>query len=198
MVAAMGGDPNWQIETVREARERGDVKTVVAALTSTDQEVRWVAANSLRKLGSPEAAGALLRVARDSKDDRLRTLSLKALAAIGDSSMSETLVDIATDENQFEVRLTAISALADLGDRRATGLLAAVVGDVDLPAKAGRLRARSATRWAIQRLVDLDAVDAVPALDASLQHLAFRERRHAQRALRELRALEPPVRRNLS
>jgi HEAT repeat protein len=181
------------LAAVIDARERGDVDAIIEALADTDREVRWVAANSLRSLKSPKAVEALLRLARDSRDESLRILALKALGATGDPRVASALLDIASEEVPFGVRVTAISALADLKVERAIPLLSAIVADERLARAAGsRLNARSSVRWAIRRLVELNAVDAVPVLERALAHLGLRERRHARRAIRLLRSTRRP------
>lgn len=172
------------------ARDRGDVGAVIEALSSTDRDVRRVAARSLRLLKPREALDPLIRLAKHASDEDLQILALKALAAIGDPACAPALAEIATNIRRFSVQVTAISALADLGDERAAQLLVGLVGDEDLRSRAGsELNTRSTVRWAVDRLADLGALEAVPVLRQAIPRLGMRERRRARRAIRIIEAM---------
>jgi HEAT repeat protein len=169
------------------ARERGDVDALIAALSDTDREVRLLAANQLRRLGSPRAVQPLLRLARDSSDQGLRILALKAVGAAGDGTAASALAEIAQADNPVDVRVTAIAAVIDLRDQRAAQLLADLVGSAELGRSGRPPHARSSLRWALDRLVELDATETVPAIERALPNLRFLDRHHAHRAIRRLR-----------
>jgi HEAT repeat protein len=191
-MGAAGGSPYSErpLTAVIEARERRDVDFLVARLSDTNPNVRRLAADALKQLGSPEALEPLLRLARDSNDRLLRLVAINGIAAIGDPAAASTLVEIAT-ENSLDVRVNAIQALIDLDDDRAPGLLAdLVVASYEL----GRLGPRPAfsgsrLRWALDQLVSLRATEEIPKIEQALPRLGFRDRRYARRALKRLRQL---------
>lgn len=178
------------LTAVIEARERRDVDFLVARLSDTDHNVRRLAADALRQLGSPEALEPLLRLARDSNDRLLRLVAINGIAAIGDPAAASTLVEIAS-ENSLDLRANAIQALIDLDDDRAPELLADLVAASYELGRVSPRRAfaRSRLRWALDQLVSLRATEEIPKIEQALPGLRFRDRRYARRALKRLRQL---------
>jgi len=175
------------LTAVIEARQRGDVDALIAALSDTDQNVRRVSANGLLSLGSPKAIEPLLRLARDSADEVLRLLAIKAIGAAGGGGQEPELVAIALGPNSLDVRVTAIAVLVDLGDPRSVALLAGLIDSDELSGRPPRVpHARSSLRWALDRLVEVKGVEAIPSIERGLRRLDFRDRRYARRALRRL------------
>lgn len=176
------------ITAVLQARDRGDVESVIAALTDTNPEVRLIAADSLGRLRSASALEPLLRVARHSSDEMLRRAAIVAAGSVGGESAAETLVEIAGGDNPVSVRVAAISALVNLREERSKQLLAALVGSDDLTGTLPRPRyARSYLQWALRQLVKLRATETIPVIEQVLPRLGFVDRRHARRAIRRLR-----------
>jgi hypothetical protein len=50
-----------------------------------------------------------------------------------------------------------------------------------------RLKPRWVRRWAADRLIELDAVDALDRIEAALPRVPFSHRRHLRRVIRKLR-----------
>lgn len=141
---------------------------------------RVSAAFALGDLGDPAAVGPLLRCLR-ANDDLLRNASVKALATIGDRSAVSPLIEVATADEASGVRITAIDALASLGEPRGIQMLVELALDPS-PLLSGvsrtfkshvssryqpRLAARRIRAWALKRLRELHAVEALGRLEAS-------------------------------
>ena len=161
--------PSESITAVIDARERGDVAFLVERLADPNHEVRWVAANSLRKLGAAEAVEPLLRIAENPSDESFRVLALKA---VGESAIPRLLEIAAADEPEA-VRTTAVDALVRLDARGA------------VPALVVLVRAESA-----RRLVDLRATEAVVDLRVASKQGGLLTRLSIWRAAQKLQAME--------
>lgn len=161
--------PTESITSVIDARERGDVAFLVERLADPNQEVRWVAANSLRKLGAAEAVEPLLRIAENPSDESFRVLALKA---VGESAIPRLLEIAAADEPEA-VRTTAVDALVRLDARGA------------VPALVVLVRAESA-----RRLVDLRATEAVVDLRVASKQGGLLTRLSIWRTAQKLQAME--------
>lgn len=170
-----------------QARDSHDVETLCAALSDTDPKVRRLAVHSLLKLGSPKAVDPLMRLARDSSDLQLRLLAINAVAAAGGAGRTSDLVQLAKSPNPLDVRVNAISALIDLRIPQAERLLAELVESDELTRNSGRFQfQRARLRWALSKLVELEAVDAIPSIERVLPLLDFRDRLRGRRAIRKL------------
>jgi HEAT repeat protein len=177
------------VAAVLQARDSQDVETLCEALSDTDPSVRRLAADSLRRLGSPRAVDPLMRIARDSSDLLLRLVAINAVAAAGGGGRADELAEIAGPPNPLDVRVGAISALIDLGEPQARVLLAELVESDELTRKSGRIHFRRARlRWALTQLVELEAIDAIPSIKRALPHLDFRDRLRGRRAIRKLQS----------
>lgn len=178
---------NRPLTAVLQARDSHDVETLCAALSDTDPKVRRLAVHSLLKLGSPKAVDPLMRLARDSSDLQLRLLAINAVAAAGGAGRTSDLVQLAKSPNPLDVRVNAISALIDLRIPQAERLLAELVESDELTRNSGRFQFRRARlRWALSKLVELEAVDAIPSIERVLPLLDFRDRLRGRRAIRKL------------
>jgi HEAT repeat protein len=107
-----------EITALVEARERGDVAYLVEHLADTNQEIRWIAANSLRKLGSAEAVEPLLRIAENAADESFRVLALKAVGEAGDTSACPRLRALADGDAPIGVRVTGLTRLPGFATAR--------------------------------------------------------------------------------
>lgn len=188
-------DGSWDSASVREARERGDVEYLIAALSDTDTWVRGSAARSLGVLGHPAAVAPLIRLLRAS-DDGLRVNALRALRRIGDARAAPAVYEVAASSSTpLGVRFSAMLTLAGLGDRRAVGLLVSVLtepnldGQLAIPASATlpRTSVKVVKKKAARELVALGATEAIPALADALPRLSWRERLRVSSTIRRLR-----------
>ena len=138
------------------ARESGDIAAPVDLLTGTDRRGRISAA---RHLGELRAVGAVLPLTRclDAGDDVLRMGALKALGQIGDESAADAVARAGEEDESVLVKCSAASALRALNDDRATPVLVTVL---ETTTASGHAR-----NWAAKQLVELRAVEAIPALD---------------------------------
>ena len=143
----------------REARERGDLDTLLELLSSSDRLERIYAVANLGDADDPRVRAALVRCLQSS-DDQLRIGALKAFANLGAQDAVEDVFDLAVGDTSAEVRVTAIQTLVTLRDRRATEPILTMLRRDDLPWP------RWYGKWASKALVELDAVDAIPALEA--------------------------------
>lgn len=191
-----------------EARERGDLATLLDLLVDTDYQTRWAAAQQLGKLGNPAAVPALIR-ALGAADDGLRVSAIKSLAMIADPAALTALVEVAHSDPASGVRVTAADALAKLGDPRGIDMLLALALDPApemiltsdrnfRAAEGGRFFARfmSGTdaeiahtrRWALKRLRELRATEALTRIDAAPRPRSLRTRLALSRTRRALRS----------
>jgi len=150
-----------------EARKRGDFKALVDLLADTDYRTRWAAAQQLGRLGDPAAVPPLLRTLH-SADDGLRVSAIKSLAMIGDSAAVPALAEVASHDTASGVRVTAVDALAALGDPRGIDMLVT-------------------RRWALKRLRELRAAEALTQLEAAPRARSLRTRLALARTRRALR-----------
>jgi HEAT repeat protein len=191
-----------------EARKRGDLQALLDLLADTDLMTRWAAAQQLGRLGNPAAVAPLVR-ALQANDDGLRVSAAKSLAMIGDHAALPALIEAATNDPASGVRVTAVDALAVLGDPRGVELLVSLALDpapaiiatstrYQRPAEGGRLFARfistrdneiaQTRRWALKRLRELRATEALPRLEAAPRPRPVRTRLALWRTLRALRS----------
>jgi HEAT repeat protein len=177
------------------------VEALIELLTASRPLTRVSAAARLGDLGEPAAVGPLLRCLQ-ANDDLVRNAALKALGKIGDHSAVSALIEVATVDEASGVRTMAIDALATLGEPRGIEMLAQLAVDPSpLLATATRtfrspttsrshptIRVRRIRAWALKRLRDLHAVDAVGRLEASPPPRSPLLRVRYARTLRALRA----------
>lgn len=177
--------PAGAITEVADARQRRDVGYLIERLADPNQEVRWVAANSLRTLGvdAAPAVDALLRIAENAADEPFLILALKALGEAGQESAVPRLRTIAAGDEPLTVRATAMRALVRLHDRAVVPLL------LDL-ARGTKGVSASARRWAARRLVDLKATEAIPGLESASRRGGPITRLALWRAVRELQEVD--------
>jgi HEAT repeat protein len=110
----------------------------------------------------------------------MRLCALKALAALGDPAAISTVAEVASGAEPFGVRATAAETLAALGDQRAPAVLADLLVDPANPYP------RSYAKWASKLLIQLRAVETVPALRAAQLRTGWRIRRRLARTIRTL------------
>jgi len=184
---------------VREAERDRDVEALVTLLNATTPMTRIGAAQALGRLEDPMAVEPLLRCLH-AHDDGLRVSALKALSRIADRSAIPGILAVAMNDDAAGVRATAIDALATVGDPEGAQMLAQLAIDpMRLLGSASRnirlrgsgwqpkVSTRQTQKWALKRLRQLHAVDAIPRLEGSRPprdpFLRFRLRR-TLRALR--------------
>jgi HEAT repeat protein len=165
-----------------DARERGDVDSLLALLTSTDVAARETAIYNLGKLGDSTASEPLKRFL-NSNDQGVRILVLRALARIGDRSVIPDVYESAVEDASFLVRVTAMKTLATLGDRRAVELLGSALNEEGVPDP------RWFRNWASKVLIELGGVGAIPNLEAALRDAGPIGRLRLKRAIRTLKRL---------
>lgn len=185
----MSGSP---LTRVRRSYWAGDVEDVVRVLReSPDMRARRSAAEYLGRMGDRRALKPLLR-SLEVSDLLLKNLAVKALALLGDPAAAPALFELAASAASPGVRVTAMSALGDLGDRRSVGLIVELLLDDELaqwmqqPDGLPQTSIRRRRRWAARRLVELDAKEVVPALEAALPGVELRKRRQLRRLIRKL------------
>jgi HEAT repeat protein len=144
----------------REARDRGDVEALIAMLGETDRTRRLAA---VANLGDPQFLRASLPLLRclQAADENLRIGALRALAEIGDSSTAGEIAGAAAEDDSLAVRVAAMEALATMRDQRAVLLIQSALSQ---PQPKWRQWFR---RWAAKKLVELDATEAIPDLEAA-------------------------------
>ncbi len=172
-------DPNHPVIAARNARDRGDVDSLVALLADTDQLARWAAAQNLGDLGDPRAVGPLIRCLQ-AADPGLQISALKALARIGDPTVTEEVFDVASGDAPFGVRAEAAATLGSLGDARAAKLIGAMLREPDNPYPRGT------RKWATKLLVELNGTDAIADLLAARSGAGVVGRWRLWRAIRSL------------
>jgi HEAT repeat protein len=150
--------------------------------------VQLLSAWSLGELGDQRAVEPLIRFL-DTPDDNLRVSALQSLARLGDPRAIPRMREIAAGRDEFRVRSTALYALAKLGDTEAPAALAAIVSGPRLgeEAQIPRNRVGRTKRWAAHHLVELGAVSTIPALEAAIPRLGFRDRRRVRKLIHTLR-----------
>lgn len=106
------------------------VKPLIEALAhDSDDDVRWKAAWSLGKIGSPEALDALITGLNDDTAI-VRQQSAMALGLIGREEAVTPLIEALEDE-EWTVRKDAVFALGEIGDQRAVKYLIRALIDED-------------------------------------------------------------------
>lgn len=185
---------------VREAERDGDVRALVGLLSATTPLTRIGAAHALGRLGDPAAVEPLIKCLR-AHDDPLRVSVLKALARIDDHSSIPAVMAVALADDASGVRATAIDTLATLRDPEGVQMLAQLAVDpTPLLGSAERtfslwvggrwrpkIRPRNTQKWALKRLRQLRAVEAIPRLQAARPPRDPFLRLHFRRTLHALR-----------
>jgi HEAT repeat protein len=182
------------------ARDRGDVPGLIALLADTDPLTRSAAAQGLGALGDRAAVGPLIGCF-NAHDDGLRVSAANALARIGDDAAVPALHEVAAGDEASGVRVTAIDALATLGDPRGVAMLAdlavnppsVIAGSSRWfnprpPGDSRRRELRQTRSWALKRLAQLEAVDALPRLESSPRPRSPLQRLRFCRTIKRLRS----------
>jgi HEAT repeat protein len=164
----------------REARERGDLDTLLTMLADTDRVTRLAAVANMGDPRFTEAVPTLLRCLH-AADKRLRIGALRALADIADTTVSDEVARVATDDDSFETRIAAMEALVALRDARAARIIGSNIALARPPFK------RWFKKWAATRLVELKATDAIGDLKAAARRADPLTRWRMRRAIRDLR-----------
>lgn len=166
------------------ARKRGDADVLLRLLTDTDIVARRTAAYNLGKMRSARAIPDLLRCLH-ARDELLRSTALAALGEIREPSAIPAIFESATQDVSFRVRTTAVEALIDLGDeRRAISLLGVMLTEERVPHR------RSFRKWALRRLIELNATKAIPDLRAAERGAGVAGRFRIRRAIKRLEAVQ--------
>jgi HEAT repeat protein len=163
------------VKTVTKAANTGDVTRLVAAMRSTNPDVRRAAIDGLARIHEPDALTAVLAAVHDP-DWRVRDKVVGALAAwAGDQREVGALLDMAMHDDIWAVRRRAVETLA-ASDAPATSGDASIVEPLihilwDSPSGSAMpwvlqdaAYTRQAAAKALGRQGDLRAVDAL--LDA--------------------------------
>jgi len=163
----------------RLARERGDIETLLNLLDSSVPSDRLAAVANLGHTNDPRAIAALKRSVR-SREERLRIGALNALGSIGDPRVAPAIYDAATEDESFGVRVTAIGALCSIRDPRAAELVVSGLKSSDNPWP------RWYRKWATEKLVELNAKDAIGDLKQAKRGVGLIGRWRLSRAIRAL------------
>ena len=164
----------------RTARRQGDTNALIEMLGSTDLQARVSAIKQLGELRDRAGVAPLIRLL-DARDDLLRTGALKALGKIGDPAAIPSAYATATEDESFLVRTAAMSTLAVLGDPRGSTLISRTLADRSIPHR------RWYQKWAAERLVELNAVHAVPELEQARRDAGPVNSWRLRRAIRRLK-----------
>jgi len=188
------------------------IAALIEALGDSDPRNMSAAGRELELLHATEAVPALLDCL-DEEDNRQvfsRPVSaLLVLGRMGDARAIPKVAELAEKAPTLRVSALATDALAELGDPRAIPQFVSLLTETDrhfadgrwatylpedLPFKWWTRRPRSARysiqRWAADRLVELKAADAAPAIDeAAKTEGSRRERRLLRKTARRLRSL---------
>jgi HEAT repeat protein len=181
----MGGDlvdpeySEFRSTKAREARERGDVETLLHMLNGADRAEQLAAVANLGESTDSRVVKALMRCLR-TRDERLRIGALNALGSIGETNAAPEIFDLATQDDSFGVRVTAMDALGSIGDPRAADLIAATLFQPDVPWP------RWYRKWAARKLVELNARSAVADLRRARRGAGLVGRWRLNRAIRAL------------
>lgn len=108
---------------------RAPVDAVLAALSSSEEDLREAAAYLVGLLGDQIPIEPLVGMLRD-EDAGLRATAARALRNLGERTPVEPLVK-ALHDGEADVRLEAIRALANLGERMPVVALRALLNDTD-------------------------------------------------------------------
>jgi HEAT repeat protein len=175
------GNSRYRSSKARQARERGDVETLLVMLTGADRGEQLAAVANLGDSNDERVVGALVRCLR-TRDERLRIGALNALASLGETAAVPQIFEIATEDDSFGVRVTAMGALGTLGDPRATELIASTLH------RADNQWPRWYRKWASKKLVELDAKSSVPDLERARRGAGPLDRWRLNRAIRTLKS----------
>ena len=165
--------------TARAARRRGDVDALLDLLVGTDRNERISAAYNLGEMKAAEAVGPLVRCLH-AHDWVVRSSAVTALAEIGDRRAIPAIFEVGAEDESIDVRVAAMTALSSLGDQRVADLILAALVSDDIPHR------RWFYRWAIRKLIELDATGAVGELEKAKRHAGPVERWRLRRAIRLL------------
>ena len=153
-------------------------ESLLAALGSTNADVRIAAAAGLGVVGDRRAVEPLL-VALSDADRFMRAAAAQALGAIGDARAADALAVALTDRDR-DVKRQALWALSGMRDARAISEQMAALGGVDLFG-VGREREVEALTWI-----------GAPAVEPLLEALHHRNRDVRGAAARALGAIGDP------
>jgi HEAT repeat protein len=162
--------------------DSAELDELVYRLGDPNLHVRLAAAQALGDSGNRSAVPSLLPCLR-ARDELMQVSALKALAALGDPAATAAVAEIAAGAEPFGVRATAAETLAALGDQRAPAILAELLVDPANPYP------RSYAKWASRLLIQLRAVETIPALRAAQQRTGWRIRRRLERTIRTLESV---------
>lgn len=127
-------------------------KSLIAALSDREEQVRCAAVEALRKLGGSESSASLIAVLRDT-NKHVRAAAAEALSQMNNPEALEPLRQTLTDR-VWEVRVAAALALGKLRDARSVEPLVAMLEDRDA-------EVREAAARALEMLGDRRAITAL-------------------------------------
>jgi HEAT repeat protein len=165
--------------SIRAAKERGDVPYLTAALLDPDH--RWLAAKYLGDLNAVEATGQLIRLL-DAADPHARIAGAQALGRLQALAARARLQEVALDDEEPGVRSWAVGALGQIGDREDVDLILALLDDPSL-------RVRGAAALALGRIGDRRALEPLRAARWKLRTRPvewYRHRRVYNQAIKSL------------
>jgi len=139
----------WSVSMALRRFGAKAVHVLSEALASRDWRVRWIAAETLGELGSPEAAAPLVRALHESEGVFSRVYA-EALLGLGAPGI-DFLMEIAS-QGPAALRSTVLWALGKSGDRRVFDRIAARLADPDS-------EVRQAAVWALADLHDKRAIE---------------------------------------
>lgn len=140
---------NWfgnkqQKPDIKLLTKKGDISSLIQALTYDDFELQIEAAKSLESLG-PEAIGVILKKLK-TRNRFVKLGIIEALATIKDPLAVEPLLEVMGDRDA-EVRWGCAIALGEIGDERAIPELKKALGDPDKYVRYGTSFALSKIGW---------------------------------------------------
>ena len=121
--SAATGPPIRGIPDVAAAERRGDVASLERALGSPRVAEGREAVYALERLGTPEAAQALVVALKDAYHASVRTQAAAALGEVGGDEALPPLVE-ALNDGDWGVRAAAVRALGELGRLEAADAVA--------------------------------------------------------------------------
>jgi HEAT repeat protein len=174
-----------------QLRREGDVPGLLGLLTSENRFARIGAARDLTKLRVVDAVEPLARCLGD-RDDLVRLSFVNALGRLGESSAAQPLFQTGLNDHNFEIRCAAAEGLFLLDARdKAVELLKQLLEDDNRQPQPSRNATRGAFRkWAVGRLVALDGVAAIPALESAARDAGPLQRRSLVRAITALKQVD--------
>jgi HEAT repeat protein len=173
---------------IKDAKKRGDVQYVIAALDDPDRLNRTLAARALEDLNATEAIPSLMPLLDDADT---QIAGARALGRLGATEAIPRLRELASNEEDPSVQMWACAALANLGDPATLDLALPLLTH---PRPAVRVEAAGA----LGRLGDPSALEPVRAARLRLRRspVEWWAFRHvygtAERALRRRAAGKPP------